>query len=231
MRIDLITLFPGMIRGFLSESMLGRAASKGLLEVYLHNLRQWGLGPNKQVDDKPFGGGAGMLLRPEPLFNAVNSLKKENSKVVYMCPDGIPLSHDLAQSSASMEHLIIISGHYEGIDDRVRQELVDVEVSIGDYVLTNGTLPAAVYIDALARYIPGVLGEEKSLTQESFRDNLLSFPQYTRPENFQGLGVPEVLLSGNHRAIADWREKQQIIRTKQRRPDILNNEEDNESAD
>lgn len=230
MRVDVITLFPGMISGYLSESMLGRAQKAELLQVVIHDLRKWGVGPHKQVDDRPFGGGAGMVLMAEPLFAAVEELKGESTKVVYMSPDGKPLSHDLAQESAAYEHLIIISGHYEGIDERIRTEIVDFEVSIGDYVLTNGTLPAAVYIDAMARYIPGVLGEEKSLTRESFRDNLLSFPQYTRPENFRGLGVPEVLLSGNHKAIDQWRQEQQIIRTKQRRPDILTKDEGNESA-
>lgn len=220
LRIDLISLFPEMARGFISESMLKRAILKGLIAIELHDLRQWALPPHYMTDDRPFGGGAGMVLQPEPLFAAIESLKKPASKVIYLCPDGEPLSPKLAKDLSTNEHLILISGHYEGIDERVREALVTQEVSIGDYVLTNGTLAAAVLIDAVARYIPGVLGDEKSLTQDSFNDNLLSFPQYTRPSVFRGMKVPEILLTGNHKEIENWRKEQQILRTNQRRPDL-----------
>lgn len=220
MKIDIITLFPRMLSGFLEESMLGRAQKNGLLRVTVHNLRDWGIGKHQITDDRPFGGGAGMLLRPEPLTEAIESLKKENSCVIYMAPDGQPLDQSLSRTVSQKDHLIIISGHYEGIDERIRETLIDIEISIGSYVLTNGTLPAAVLVDAVSRYIPGVLGEEKSLTQDSFTDNLLTFPQYTRPAEFRGMRVPEVLLSGDHAAIEDWRRDQKVKRTQLRRPDL-----------
>lgn len=220
MFIDLVSLFPSMIEGFISQSVFGRAIKQGLISIKLHDLREWALPPHYTVDDRPFGGGAGMLLQPEPLFKAIEDLRREESKVIYLCPDGMPLQSAVAQELSKETHLILISGHYEGIDERVRASLIDQEISIGDYILTNGTLPAAVLIDAVSRYIPGVLGEEKSLTQDSFNDNLLTFPQYTRPANFRGMQVPEVLLSGDHQAIDAWRKKQQIIRTKERRPDL-----------
>lgn len=218
MRIDLITLFPDMAAGFLGESILGRARREGLLTIAVHNLRDWAVDRHNTVDDRPFGGGAGMVLKPEPLFAAVGSLATPQSMVIYLCPDGEVLSTPMAQRLSGQTHLILISGHYEGIDQRVRDHLVDLEVSIGDYVLTNGTLPAMVLIDCVARRIPGVLGEEKSLTQDSFHDNFVSFPQFTRPANFRGMPVPEVLLSGNHEAIARWREEQKVIKTRERRP-------------
>lgn len=218
---DLITLFPEMLTGFLEESMLGRAQKEGIIDLKTHNLRKWAHDKHHTVDDRPFGGGAGMLLKPEPVWEAIETLKKPTSTVIYLCPDGEPLSHALSEELAKKEHLLLISGHYEGLDQRVRDNLIDREVSIGDYILTNGTLAAAVLLDAVCRYIPGVLGEEKSLTQESFKDNLLSFPQYTRPAEYKGHAVPEVLLSGNHEAIAKWRETQRIKRTQQRRPDLL----------
>lgn len=222
--IDLISLFPSMVEGFFSHSVLGRAIKKGIISIKLHDLRQWALPPHYTVDDRPFGGGAGMLLQPEPLFKAIEALRTPKSKVIYLAPDGIPLSSSIAQQLAQESHLIFISGHYEGIDERVREELIDQEISIGDYILTNGTLPAAVLIDALSRYIPGVLGEEKSLTQDSFNANLLSFPQYTRPANFRDLKVPEVLLSGDHQSIELWRKEQQMQRTIQKRPDLISNQ-------
>jgi len=224
---DLITLFPSMVEGFLTQSMLGRAIKNGLIKINLHDLRKWADPPHHQVDDRPFGGGAGMLLKPEPLAKAIESLKKPESKTVYLCPDGKPLNHSIAGVLAKESHLILLSGHYEGIDERIREKYVDLEISIGDYVLTNGTLAAAVLIDATARFIPEVLGEEKSLTQDSFRGNLLSFPQYTRPADFQGMSVPEVLLSGDHQAIEKWRKDQQIKRTQERRPDLISNNKDN----
>ena len=219
--VDLLTLFPGMVSGFLGESMVGRAVEKCLLDLRVRNLRDWAPDKHKETDDRPFGGGAGMVLKPEPLFAAIEQIATPQCCVIYMAPDGEPLSSELAMDLASNSHLVIVSGHYEGIDQRVRDSLVDREISIGDYVLTNGTLAAAVLIDCVARYVPGFLGEEKSLTQDSFAEHLLSFPQYTRPAEFRGLRVPEVLLSGDHEAIAVWRSRERERKTRKRRPDLL----------
>ncbi|MCH6256463.1 tRNA (guanosine(37)-N1)-methyltransferase TrmD [Puniceicoccaceae bacterium K14] len=221
MKIDVLTLFPKMLDGFLSESMMGRGRKNGLLDVHLHDLRDWTKDKHRQADDRPFGGGAGMVLMPEPLFDAIEELQSENTHRVYLAPDGDPLSPELAQDLAKKEHLLFVSGHYEGIDDRVRTNLIDQEISIGDYVLTNGTLAAGVVIDCLARFIPGFLGEEKSLTNESFQGNLLDFPQFTRPASFRNMQIPEILLSGNHAEIDKWRHEQRVERTRQRRPDLL----------
>lgn len=223
MRIDVLSLFPGMLSGFLAESMLGKAIANGLLSVQAHNLRDWCTDKWQITDDRPFGGGAGMVMKPEPLFAAIESLSCADTCVVYMTPDGEPLSTPLARELAAQAHLLLVSGHYEGIDQRVRDAKVTREISIGDYVLTNGTLPAAVLIDAVARWIPGVLGEEKSLTQDSFYDRLLGFPQYTRPVEFRGMKVPDILLSGNHGEIEKWRSAQRLEKTKARRPDLFNN--------
>ena len=221
LRIDLLTLFPGMVEGFLRESMVGRAVENGLIDIQVHNLRDWAHDKHRTTDDRPFGGGAGMLLKPEPIFEAIEQLRTPEAKVIYLCPDGEPLKSAIGKEFAQEKHLILLSGHYEGVDQRVRDCLVDREISIGDYVLTNGTLPAAVLIDCLARYVPGVLGEEMSLTQDSFNDNLLSFPQYTRPAQYRGLSVPSVLLGGNHAEIEQWRKEQSQAKTRQRRPDLL----------
>lgn len=210
-----------MLDGYFGESMLGRAQEEGLISVRQHDLRSWSTDKHNTVDDRPFGGGAGMLLKPEPLFAAVEALRSPKSKVIYLCPDGELLSLPLVQELAQEEHLILVSGHYEGVDQRFRDHCVDREVSIGDYVLTNGTLPAAVLVDAVSRHVPGVLGEEKSLTQDAFTANLLSFPQYTRPAEYRGHTVPEILFSGNHEAIAAWRKEQQHKKTKERRPDLI----------
>lgn len=228
MKIDLLSLFPGMVEGFWGESMLGRAVKRGVLEINVHNLRDWAEGIHRVTDDRPFGGGAGMVMKPEPLFKAIESLKGAGSKVIYLCPDGEPLTSEVAKGIAETEerHLILLSGHYEGIDERVREALVDQEISIGDYILTNGTLAAAVLVDAVARYIPSVLGEEKSLTQDSFNERLLAFPQYTRPSNFRGMKVPEILLSGDHKQIESWRREQRIKRTKARRDDLIEKDKD-----
>ncbi len=223
MKIDLITLFPAMAVGYFGESMLGRAQKQGLLEVACHDLRAWGLGKHQVVDDRPFGGGAGMLLRPEPLYAAIEALRSPEAVVIYLAPDGEPLSTTLARKLSQERHLVLVSGHYEGIDERVRQTCIDREVSIGDYVLTNGTLAAMVVVDAVARYVPGVLGEEKSLTQDSFSDSFLGFPQYTRPAEFLGQTVPSVLTSGDHAAIERWRQGQRREKTRHRRPDLLDN--------
>jgi len=223
-RMDVLTLFPEMLDGFLGASMLGRAQKRGLIEVEVHQLRDWAEGKHLTTDDRPFGGGAGMLLKPEPLFAAIEELKTDETEVIYLCPDGEAMSTPLAVELAAKPHVLYVSGHYEGIDERVRTKLIDREISIGDYVLTNGTLAAAVVIDAVSRRVPGVLGEEMSLTQDSFSDNLLSFPQWTRPEEFRGMKVPAILLSGNHGEVAKWRQNQRLERTRERRPDLLSNE-------
>ena len=225
LEFDILTLFPEMVEGFSSSSMLARAQSKGYISIRSNNIRNWASDKHKTTDDIPYGGGAGMVLCPEPLFNAIESLKRTNSKVIYMAPDGIPLNTDLAKELSHEEHLIVISGHYEGIDQRVREALVDIEISTGDYVLTNGTLPAVTLVDAVSRFVPGFLGDEKSLTDETFMNNLLGFPQYTRPANFRDMCVPEVLLSGNHQAIEKWRNEQRVKKTFKLRPDLLDNKD------
>lgn len=225
LRFDCISLFPEMLCGFVNCSILGRAVQNGLLQINLYNLRDWAKDKHHITDDSPYGGGAGMVLKPEPIFGAVEELKFQNSKVVYMCPDGEPLTTSVAKSLAQEDHIIILSGHYEGVDERVRERLVDREISIGNYVLTNGTLAAAILIDAVSRYVPGVLGDENSLNQDSFSDGLLSFPQYTRPAMFRDMAVPDILMSGNHAEIAKWRSNQRVMRTKIRRPDLICEEE------
>ena len=225
LRFDCISLFPEMLCGFVNCSILGRAVQNGLLQINLYNLRDWAKDKHHITDDSPYGGGAGMVLKPEPIFGAVEELKFQNSKVVYMCPDGEPLTTSVAKSLAQEDHMIILSGHYEGVDERVRERLVDREISIGNYVLTNGTLAAAILIDAVSRYVPGVLGDENSLNQDSFSDGLLSFPQYTRPAMFRDMAVPDILMSGNHAEIAKWRSNQRVMRTKIRRPDLICEEE------
>ena len=220
MKIDILTLFPAMLEGFLSESIIGRARAAELLEIGVHNIRDWATDKHQGTDDRPFGGGAGMVMKPEPLFAAIEAVRRPESLTVYLAPDGEPLSPALARELNGQPHLVLVSGHYEGIDQRVLGHFIDREVSIGDYVLTNGTLAAAVLVDVCARFTPGVLGEEKSLTHESFTDNLLDFPQYTRPADFRGWRVPEVLLSGNHAEIEQWRHKQRLERTSRIRPDL-----------
>ena len=221
LHIDILTLFPRMLDGFLAESIVGKGIEGGLLSVKVHNLRDWTTDKHKTADDRPFGGGAGMVLKPEPVFAAIEQLQKPGCRRIYLTPDGVPLSPDLAGELSRQQHLILLSGHYEGVDQRIRDRLIDQEISIGDYVLTNGTLAAAVLVDALARFIPGVLGEEKSLTNESFTGKLLDFPQYTRPAEFRGMSVPEVLLSGHHGEIEKWRLARRIEKTRQVRPDLL----------
>jgi len=220
LKLDLLTLFPGMVEGFLRESIVGRAQAEGLVAVGVHNLRDWTTDKHHTTDDRPFGGGAGMVLKPEPVAAAIEAVATPGCTVIYMCPDGKPLSTELAKELAGAGHLVLLSGHYEGLDQRARDLLVTREISIGDYVLTNGTLPAAVLMDCVVRQVPGVLGEEMSLTQDSFNGSLLGFPQYTRPVEYRGQRVPEVLLSGNHGAIAQWRREQQIQKTRARRPDL-----------
>jgi len=219
--IDILTLFPRMLDGFLVESILGKGIDRGLLTVKVHDLRQWATDKHRTADDRPFGGGAGMVLKPEPVFAAIEQLQTPGCRRIYLTPDGTPFSEPKARELAREQHLILLSGHYEGIDQRIRDQLIDQEISIGDYVLTNGTLAAAVVVDALARFIPGVLGEEKSLTHESFTGKLLDFPHYTRPAEFRGLSVPEVLLSGHHTEIEKWRRARQEEKTRSVRPDLL----------
>ena len=222
LHIDVLTLFPRMLEGFLVESILGRGIESGLLTVKVHDVRDWATSKHKNADDRPFGGGAGMVMKPEPVFAAIEQLQTPGCRRIYLTPDGTPYSEKLARELAQETHLVLLSGHYEGIDQRIREKVIDQEISIGDYVLTNGTLPAAVVIDALARFIPGVLGEEKSLTHESFTGKLLDFPQYTRPAEFRGMSVPDVLLSGDHAKIEQWRNARRIEKTRQVRPDLLN---------
>ena len=219
--IDVLTLFPRMLDGFLAESILGKGIAAGHLAVNVRDLREWTTDKHRTADDRPFGGGAGMVMKPEAAFAAIEQLQTPGCRRIYLTPDGVPLSPSLAHELSRQKHLILLSGHYEGIDQRIRDGVIDQEISIGDYVLTNGTLAAAVLIDALARFIPGVLGEEKSLTHESFTNKLLDFPQYTRPAEFRGMSVPEVLLSGNHAEIEKWRRARQEEKTRQVRPDLF----------
>jgi tRNA (guanine37-N1)-methyltransferase len=221
LQIDVLTLFPRMLDGFLAESILGKGLERGLLAVKVHDLRNWTTDKHRTADDRPFGGGAGMVLKPEPVFAAMEQLQTPGCRRIYLTPDGVPLSPALADELSRQQHLVLLSGHYEGVDQRIRDRIIDQEISIGDYVLTNGTLAAAVLIDALCRFIPGVLGEEKSLTHESFTSKLLDFPQYTRPAEFRGMSVPEVLLSGNHAEIEKWRQARQREKTRRVRPDLL----------
>ena len=194
---------------------------RNLLSVTVHDLRRWATDKHRTADDRPFGGGAGMVMKPEPVFSAMEEIQSEGCKRIYLTPDGIPLTPTIAESLSKERHIVFLSGHYEGIDQRIRDGVIDMELSIGDYVLTNGTLAAAVVIDALCRFIPGVLGEEKSLTHESFTGKLLDFPQYTRPAEFRGMSVPEVLLSGNHAEIEKWRAARALEKTRAVRPDLL----------
>jgi len=221
MKIDVLTLFPAMFAGPLDESIIMRARKKGLLDLNIHQLRDWAHDRHKTVDDKPFGGGPGMLMKAEPLFEAVESLKRAETKVILLSPSGRKFTQEIARELAKEKDLLLVTGHYEGFDERVREALADDELSIGDYVLTNGALPAMVVIDAVARLLPGVLGDDASSTDESFSHGLLEYPQYTRPAEFRGMKVPEVLLNGNHAEIEKWRREQAKLRTKERRPDLL----------
>jgi tRNA (guanine37-N1)-methyltransferase len=221
MKIDVLTLFPAMFAGPLDESIIKRARQSNLLDLQLHQLRDWTHDRHKTVDDRPFGGGPGMLLKPEPIFEAVESLRREKTRVVLMSPAGRKFDQSIARELAQQEHLVLVTGHYEGFDERIRQGLAHDELSIGDYVLTNGALPAMVVIDAVARLLPGVLGDDASSSEESFSVGMLEYPQYTRPAEFRGMKVPEVLVSGNHAQIAKWRAEQAKSRTKERRPDLM----------
>ena len=221
MKIDVLTLFPAMFAGPLDESIIKRARAAGLLDLTVHNLRDYAQDRHKTVDDRPFGGGAGMLLKPEPIFEAVEQLVRPGTRVILLSPAGRAFNQAIAHELAQADDLLLVSGHYEGFDERIREALADDELSIGDYVLTNGALPAMVIIDAVTRLLPGVLGDEQSAHDDSFSHGLLEYPQYTRPAEFRGMAVPEVLLSGNHAEIARWRAEQSKLRTKERRPDLL----------
>ncbi len=221
MLIDVITIFPEILDGFLGQSMMKRAAAAGHVTFNLINLRDFTDDKHRTTDDRPFGGGPGMVMKPGPIFRAVESVRTETSRVILMCPQGVPFTQRRAQELSGNEHLIFICGHYEGVDERVRETLVDEEISIGDYVLTNGVLPAAVVIDAVVRLRPGVLGGEGAAEQESFSEPLLEGPQYTRPAEFRSMKVPEELVSGDHAAVAKWRRAQAEKRTAERRPDLL----------
>ncbi len=223
MKIDVLTLFPGMFAGPLDESIVNRARKAGLLDLQVRNLRDWTHDRHRTVDDKPFGGGPGMLLKPEPIFEAVEALAGEKTRVLLMSPAGRVFNQSLARELAVEEHLLVICGSYEGVDQRVIDTLVDDEISIGDYVLTNGALPAMVVIDTITRLLPGALGDEQSAADESFSQGLIEYPQYTRPAEFRGMKVPDVLLSGNHAEIEKWRKQTARQRTLERRPDLLDN--------
>jgi tRNA (guanine37-N1)-methyltransferase len=220
MKIDVLTLFPEMFAGPLDYSMVNRAREAGILDLRLVNLRDYTHDRHKTVDDKPFGGGPGMLLKPEPIFEAVENLANEKTRVLMMTPSGRPFTQQIAKELSQQEHLLFLCGAYEGFDERVRTIAHD-ELSIGDFVLTNGALPAMVIIDAVTRLLPGVLGDEQSSQDESFSLGLLEYPHYTRPAEFRGMKVPDVLLSGNHAEIEKWRREQARKRTEERRPDLL----------
>ncbi|HBU60345.1 MAG TPA: tRNA (guanosine(37)-N1)-methyltransferase TrmD [Verrucomicrobiales bacterium] len=226
MKVDVLTLFPGMFAGVMDESILRRAQEKRRLELTIRNLRDWTHDRHRTVDDEPYGGGPGMVLKPEPIFEAIEELAGETTQVVMLSPQGQPFRQSKARELAGHEHLLMLCGAYEGFDERVRS-LVNHELSIGDYVLTNGALPAMVVIDAVTRLLPGVLGDDSSSVEESFSENLLEYPQYTRPADFRGMKVPEVLLSGDHGAVEEWRQEQAVERTAQRRPDLLNEIKEN----
>lgn len=223
MRIDIVTAVPDLLESPFGHSILKRARERGLLEVHVHDLREFGLGRHRQIDDYQFGGGAGMVMMPEPLAHAIESLQAQRSydEVIYMTPDGALLNQGMANRLSLKENLLLIAGHYKGIDERIREEFVTMEISIGDYVLSGGELPAAVLVDAVGRLLPGVLNDETSALFDSFQDNLLAPPVYTRPAEFRGRHVPEVLLKGNFKHIEEWRLEQSIERTKERRPDLL----------
>ncbi len=229
LKIDVITLFPQMLNGFLQESMMKRAAAAGLVKFNVINLRDFATDKHNTTDDRPFGGGPGMVMKPEPMFAAVESIITPESRVILMSPQGKPFKQSDARRLADeSKHLIFICGHYEGIDERIREALVNEEISIGDYVLTNGALSAAVVIDAVARLRPGVLGGGEIATEdESFSSGLLEHPQYTRPPEFRGMKVPEILFTGNHGKIATWRHEQARRRTAERRSDLLENDREN----
>jgi tRNA (guanine37-N1)-methyltransferase len=223
-KIDIVTIFPGMVQGPLAEGIVGRAITGGLLDVRVHDLRDYTTDRHRVVDDMPFGGGPGMVLKPEPLFAAVEHVRSERGvadAVILTSPDGDRLTHRIAVRLSALEHIVVLCGRYEGVDERVREGLATEALSIGDYVLSGGELPALVIVDAVARLVPGVVGDEASVSRDTFARGLLDYPQYTRPSEFRGMNVPPVLLSGHHRDIERWRRREALARTLERRPDLL----------
>ncbi len=225
MKIDVISLFPGMFSGYLEESIVKRARERGLVEIGIVNLRDFTHDRHRTADDRPYGGGPGMVLKPEPIFEAVESLRRPESRVVLLAPRGRPYRQEIAVRLAGERHLILICGHYEGVDERVRLGLADEEISIGDYILTNGALAALVIVDSVVRLIPGTLGDGESNVEESFSAGLLEYPHYTRPLRYRGMEVPEMLLTGNHAEVARWRREQSLEITRRLRPDLLREQE------
>jgi tRNA (guanine37-N1)-methyltransferase len=221
MKIDIVTIFPEMCTAPLGQSIMGRAQEKGLLQLAVHDLRQWSTDKHRRVDDEPYGGGQGMVMKCEPLFAAVESLRTPDSRVVLMTPQGRRLDQALVATFTGSPHLIILCGHYEGIDHRVVEGLVDDEISIGDYILTNGAIAANIFVDAVVRLLPGALGDERSAAEDSFSEGLIEAPCYTRPVEFRGMTVPDVLLSGHHAKIAAWKSAEGLQRTHKNRPDLL----------
>ncbi len=224
MRFDIITVLPGLLESPFAHSILQRAQKKDLVDIHVHNLREYANNKHKSVDDYPYGGGSGMVMQIEPFAACIEKLQSERKydEVIYMTPDGATLNQQMANELSSVENIIILCGHYKGIDQRIRDIFVTKEISIGDYVLSGGELPAAILVDAIARLIPGVLSDETSALSDSFQDGLLDAPIYTRPAEWRGHKVPDILLSGHEGKIAAWRDEQQLERTKQRRPDLLN---------
>lgn len=222
MKIDIITLFPKMFKGVFEESIIKRAIEKNKVSINLINLRDYSKDKHDKVDDRPFGGGPGMILQPQPVFDAVEDLKKSASLVVLLSPQGEKYDYKGASELSTKKHLILICGRYEGVDERIRKNLIDKEISIGDYILSGGEIPAMVIVESVVRLIPGVLGNKKSSQEETFSQDYIEYPQYTRPADFRGLKVPEVLLSGDHEKIKKWRREQSLKKTEERRPDFLN---------
>ena len=220
LQIDIVTIFPRMLDSILGESILKRAQEAGLVRIRCVNLRDFATGAHLTTDDRPYGGGPGMVMKPEPVFKAVDALRRPESKVILMTPQGEPFKQATAMALSKEAHLIFLCGHYEGVDERIREALADLEISIGDYVLTNGVISAAIVVDAVVRLLPGALGGEGAADDESFTTGLLEYPHYTRPPVFRGLAIPEILTSGNHAEIAKWRREQAIARTRVRRPDL-----------
>ncbi len=226
MKVDVLTLFPAMFVGPLDESIISRARESGRLELAIHNLRDWTHDRHRTVDDEPYGGGPGMVLKPEPIFEAIEALTNDTTQVVMLTPQGESFGQAKARALSAHEHLLLLCGSYEGFDERIRTR-VHHEISIGDYVLTNGALPAMVVIDTVTRLLPGVLGDDASSAEESFSEGMLEYPQYTRPAEFRGMKVPEVLLSGNHAEIEKWRREQAMQRTAERRPELQEDNNEN----
>jgi tRNA (guanine37-N1)-methyltransferase len=220
-QIDILTLFPGVFGDYCNESIIKRARESGLIKLAIHNIRDWAVDKHRSVDDKPYGGGAGMVMMVNILHAAIKAVRSPEARVILLSPQGRVLDQATAKRLSKIRHIVLVCGHYEGVDERVRELDIDEEISIGDYVLSNGTLAAMVLVDTVARLVPGVLGDERSAVEDSFYNGLLDYPQYTRPRSFEGLDVPEVLLSGNHREIALWRRRESLRRTHARRPDLL----------